>query len=79
MDGVISVAGGWAGGNAASKDFLKNVDLTCKQSIWSGAVAAKLAATHVKEGGLVVLPGAAAALDSTSGMMGYARIVTNVT
>ena len=27
VDAVISVAGGWAGGNASSKDFLKNVDL----------------------------------------------------
>lgn len=27
VDAVISVAGGWAGGNADSADFLKNVDL----------------------------------------------------
>ena len=55
VDAVISVAGGWAGGNAASKDFLKNTDLCVKQSVWTSAITAKLAADYVKEGGLVVL------------------------
>lgn len=71
VDAVISVAGGWAGGNADSADFLKNVDLCVKQSVWTSAITAKLAANYVKEGGLVVLPGAAAAQAGTSGMIGY--------
>merc|ERR1712046_21755 len=50
VDAVISVAGGWAGGNAASKDFLKNTDLCVKQSVWTSAITAKLAADYVKVG-----------------------------
>ena len=46
VDAVISVAGGWCGGNASSKDFLKNVDLAAKQSMWTSAIAANLAATY---------------------------------
>ena len=62
LEAVISAAGGWAGGDANSEDFLKNVDLTAKQSVWSSAIAAKLAALYLKgSNGLLVLPGAAAA------------------
>ena len=75
VEALISAAGGWAGGNVADENFLKNVDLTVKQSVWSSAIAAKLAFLYVKENGLLILPGAAAALDnsgsSTAGMIGY--------
>ena len=30
--GIINVAGGWAGGNAANKEWVKNADLMWKQS-----------------------------------------------
>ena len=77
VEALISAAGGWAGGNVADENFLKNVDLTVKQSVWSSAIAAKLAFLYVKENGLLILPGAAAALDnsgsSTAGMIGYAQ------
>merc|ERR1712004_272959 len=43
-----------------------------KQSMWTSAIAANLAATYVAENGLLVLPGAAAAQQGgTSGMIGY--------
>merc|ERR1712113_1039892 len=71
VDAVISMAGGWCGGNAASKDFIKNVELASKQSLWTSAIAANLAATYVKPNGLLILPGAAAAMEGTSGMIGY--------
>ncbi|KAL7299992.1 dihydropteridine reductase [Trichogramma pretiosum] len=71
LDGVICVAGGWAGGNASNKDFVKNTDLMCKQSIWSSVIAAKVAAHYLKEGGFLSLTGAKAALEGTPGMIGY--------
>lgn len=52
VDAIICVAGGWAGGNAASKDFLKNCELMWRQSIWSSTIAASLAVNHLKEGQL---------------------------
>lgn len=42
-----------------------------KQSVWSSAISAKLAAIHLKQDGCVVLPGAAAAEEGTPGMIGY--------
>jgi len=71
FDGVFCVAGGWAGGNAASDEMVKNADLMWKQSVWSSAIAARIAAKHLKEGGFLQLTGAAPALAGTPGMMGY--------
>ncbi|RWS29742.1 hypothetical protein B4U80_07181 [Leptotrombidium deliense] len=71
LDAIICVAGGWAGGSAANRDFIKNSDLMVKQSLWSSAIAAKIASEHLKEGGLLTLTGAKAALDATPGMIGY--------
>lgn len=71
LDGIICVAGGWAGGNATSKDFLGNAELMWKQSVWSSVIAASLAAASLKTGGFLSLTGAKAALEGTPGMMGY--------
>ncbi|XP_048505914.1 dihydropteridine reductase isoform X2 [Athalia rosae] len=71
LDGVVCVAGGWAGGNAASKDFVKNSDLMWKQSVWSSVIASSVAAHHLKEGGFLTLTGAKPALTGTPGMIGY--------
>lgn len=70
LDAIICVAGGWAGGNA-SKDLIKNSDLMWKQSVWSSLISSAMAAGHLKDGGLLALTGAKAALDPTPGMMGY--------
>lgn len=67
LDAVICVAGGWAGGNAA-KDLTKNTELMWKQSMWSSLISASLAASHLKEGGLITLTGAKAALEPTPGI-----------
>jgi len=61
LDAVVCVAGGWAGGNAASDDLVKNADLMVKQSLWSSVIAAKLAAKFLNEGGVLTLTGAKAA------------------
>ena len=71
VEAVINVAGGWAGGNAADPDWVKNADLMWKQSVWSSAIPATLSAAHLKDGGLLVLPGAKPCADGTPGMMGY--------
>jgi len=71
VDAVINVAGGWAGGNAANPDWVKNADLMWKQSVWSSAISATLSAKHLKDGGLLVLPGAKPCVGGTPGMMGY--------
>ncbi|XP_076294905.1 dihydropteridine reductase [Lasioglossum baleicum] len=71
VDGVICVAGGWAGGNASHPDYLKNSDLMWKQSVWSSVIASSIAAHHLKEGGFLLLTGAKPALKGTPGMIGY--------
>jgi len=71
LDAVICLAGGWAGGSPASKDFIKNSELMWKSSVWPASISAALATKHLKEGGLLVLPGAAPAVGGTPNMAGY--------
>lgn len=42
-----------------------------KQSVWSSLISSSLAAAHLKDGGLLTLTGAKAALEPTPGMIGY--------
>ena len=67
VDAILNMAGGWAGGAADSADFVRNSDLMWKQSVWSSAISASLASAHLKDGGLLVLPGAKPALGGTPG------------
>ncbi|CBY34066.1 unnamed protein product [Oikopleura dioica] len=72
VDAVINVAGGWCGGNAADDNFVANVDLALRQSVWTSAITCSLAAKLLKPNGLFILPGAAPVLDgATSGMIAY--------
>ncbi|KAI8825950.1 uncharacterized protein EV422DRAFT_147137 [Fimicolochytrium jonesii] len=71
LDTVVNAAGGWAGGNLADEAIYKNVATMLGQSVNSSVIAARLAGKHLKEGGLVTLVGAAAALDGTPGMIAY--------
>ncbi|KAL1439241.1 hypothetical protein MTO96_010278 [Rhipicephalus appendiculatus] len=71
IDALICVAGGWAGGNAASADYVKNCDSLWKSSVWTSVIASSLASKHLKDGGLLALTGAKAALEPTPGMIGY--------
>ncbi|KAI9357174.1 hypothetical protein BD770DRAFT_345105 [Pilaira anomala] len=68
---IFCVAGGWAGGNSGSKDFLKSSELMIHQSVNSSLIAAHVASKHLQTGGLLSLTGALAALDATPGMIGY--------
>jgi len=71
LDAILCVAGGWAGGNAGSSEFIKNADLVWKQSVWSSAISARVASKFLRSGGLLQLTGAAAAEQGTAGMVGY--------
>ncbi|KAJ2157981.1 hypothetical protein GGF46_004118 [Coemansia sp. RSA 552] len=72
VDAVLCVAGGWQGGSAKSKSFLKNAQLSIDQSVNSSLVAASIAAHHLRPGGLLAFTGAIPALEGgTPGMVGY--------
>ncbi|KAF5902274.1 dihydropteridine reductase, partial [Clarias magur] len=71
VDAILCVAGGWAGGSAKAKTLCKNSDLMWKQSVWTSTISSHLATKHLKEGGLLTLTGAKAALGPTPGMIGY--------
>lgn len=71
LDAILCVAGGWAGGNAATKELVKNADMMWKQSVWTSVISAHLAANHLKDGGVLALTGAQPALTATPGMIGY--------
>ncbi|KAM4707420.1 dihydropteridine reductase [Discoglossus pictus] len=71
VDAILCVAGGWAGGSAKAKSFFKSCDQMWKQSVWTSAISSHLATKHLKEGGLLTLSGANAALSATPGMVAY--------
>ncbi|KAM6401271.1 dihydropteridine reductase [Pluvialis apricaria] len=71
VDAILCVAGGWAGGSAKAKSLYKNCDLMWKQSVWTSTISSHLATKHLKEGGILTLTGAQAALSGTPGMIGY--------
>jgi hypothetical protein len=49
LHAVINVAGGWAGGNAAAADYIKNTQLMVSQSVLSTLIASHVAAAHLAE------------------------------
>lgn len=50
-----------------TSDLIKNTDLMWKQSVWTSVIATSIAASHLKDGGVVVLTGAQAALSGSPG------------
>ncbi|XP_063315956.1 dihydropteridine reductase [Pelobates fuscus] len=71
VDAILCVAGGWAGGSAKAKSFYKSSDQMWKQSVWTSTISSHLATKHLKDGGLLTLSGANAALSATPGMAAY--------
>ena len=55
LDAIFNVAGGWAGGNASTAQFLTNSDLMWKQSVWSSLISASLASKYLTENGVITL------------------------
>ncbi|TPX59774.1 hypothetical protein PhCBS80983_g02229 [Powellomyces hirtus] len=68
LSAVVNVAGGWAGGNFKDDALYKNVTLMMSQSMNTSVISARLAAKHLREGGLLAVVGAAAALEGTPEM-----------
>ncbi|KAI8929152.1 dihydropteridine reductase-like protein [Entophlyctis helioformis] len=68
LDAIITVAGGWAGGNLADDSLFESTEMMISQSVHTSIIAAKLAARHLREGGLLTLTGASAATHGTPGM-----------
>jgi len=71
LDAVVNVAGGFVMGNFAQKNILSQVDLMWKVSVESSVLSSQMAAKYMKEGGLLVLPGASGALGPTPGTIAY--------
>ncbi|KAF9159869.1 hypothetical protein BGX20_002757, partial [Mortierella sp. AD010] len=71
IDAIVCVAGGWAGGNAASDELFSTSELMWKQSVHSSLVASHLASKTLKAGGLLTLTGAFPAQQGTPFMIGY--------
>ncbi|RIA93281.1 hypothetical protein C1645_735664 [Glomus cerebriforme] len=69
-DAILCVAGGFAMGNLAKKDFLKTADLMLKKILNSSLIASKLSNVDLKEGGFLMLTGVAD-LQPTPGYIGY--------
>merc|ERR1712192_351433 len=55
LDAIVCMAGGWAGGSPASKDFVKNADAMWRQSVWPAAISAGHATKHLREGSVSFL------------------------
>jgi len=71
FDAVVCAAGGWTGGNVAADDVFASLDKMYRFNVVSAVAAVHVAAKALKENGVVVLFGAAAALSPTPGMLSY--------
>eukprot|EP00916_Digyalum_oweni_P014487 GHVL01023750.1.p1 GENE.GHVL01023750.1~~GHVL01023750.1.p1 ORF type:complete len:237 (-),score=29.35 GHVL01023750.1:68-778(-) len=73
LDAILCVSGGFAFGNAADeKNLFQGTEAMITSSLYASMVSAALCTKTLKKGGLLVLPGAAAILDSaTPQLLGY--------
>jgi len=71
LDAVVNVAGGFAMGSASDPQMLSATQNMIESSVYSSVMAAHVASRFLKPGGLLVLPGAAAALGPTAFSLPY--------
>lgn len=71
LDAIINVGGGFRMDNAHSNTIFDNLKLMHSSSVESSVIAAHLASLYLKENGLLVLPGAAAAAKPTPWAVSY--------
>jgi dihydropteridine reductase len=69
--GVFNVAGGWCGGSIKSKDLIQNCESMLQASVHTSIIAGQIASRYMKTGGLLILPGAYAAFQSTPKAIAY--------
>lgn len=71
LDAVVNLAGGFAMGNAADAGVVQTTRAMVESSLYSSVGAAHTSSSFLKPGGLLVLPGAAAALGPTGWSLPY--------
>lgn len=71
LDAVVNVAGGFAMGSASDPAMLAAMVAMVESSVYSSTMAAHIASASLKSGGLLVLPGAAAAKGPTGWSLPY--------
>jgi len=71
LNAVVCVAGGWLGGNVKDESIFDGIDQMFTYNVQSSIAAAHIATNFLKEGGLLVLTGAHAALSATPTMIAY--------
>lgn len=71
LDAVVNVAGGFAMGSASDEEVVASTQQMVESSVYSSVMAARLASELLRPGGLLILPGAAAALGPTGWSLPY--------
>ncbi|KAF8820918.1 6,7-dihydropteridine reductase [Cardiosporidium cionae] len=71
FDAILCASGGFTLGNAADSHLFKGADEMIRSSIHASLICARMSSSFLKQSGLLVLPGAAAALQATPQMLGY--------
>ena len=71
LDAIVNVAGGFAMGKADEEDVLSTTKAMVESSVYSSVAAAHVACHTLRAGGLIILPGAAAALSPTPWSLPY--------
>jgi len=71
LDAVINVAGGFAMGDAADAAVVQRTRSMVESSVYSSVISAHVASSLLRPGGLLILPGAAAALSATGWSIPY--------
>jgi len=71
VNAVVNTSGGFRMDNPLSSQIFENLDAMYSSSVQSSALAAHIAAKFLAPGGLLVLPGAAAAIGGTPWALSY--------
>eukprot|EP00405_Crypthecodinium_cohnii_P030242 CAMPEP_0206500506 /NCGR_PEP_ID=MMETSP0324_2-20121206/52525_1 /ASSEMBLY_ACC=CAM_ASM_000836 /TAXON_ID=2866 /ORGANISM="Crypthecodinium cohnii, Strain Seligo" /LENGTH=241 /DNA_ID=CAMNT_0053987687 /DNA_START=69 /DNA_END=794 /DNA_ORIENTATION=+ len=71
FDAIVNVAGGFAMGSAKDDDMVANCRAMVDSSLYTSVMAAHVASKFLNPNGLLLLPGAAAALNPTAWSLPY--------
>eukprot|EP01111_Echinosteliopsis_oligospora_P014253 TRINITY_DN5331_c0_g1_i1.p1 TRINITY_DN5331_c0_g1~~TRINITY_DN5331_c0_g1_i1.p1 ORF type:complete len:262 (-),score=91.89 TRINITY_DN5331_c0_g1_i1:262-969(-) len=71
IDTLVCVAGGWNGGSIEKDDIFATTEKMWQFNVQSAVAASHVASKTLTEGGMLVLTGAYAAINSTPGMIAY--------
>jgi len=74
LDAIVNCSGGFAMGTAASEDLLDGAEAMVASSYYASLVSARVASSFLRPGGLLLLPGAAAAPAALPGLLPYVPV-----